>query len=70
MLWSALFFILLFLASLSSTISMSEITIAYMTDEFGFSRRKATAINIAIAMLFGTLCAISSARSRSGPYAG
>ncbi|WP_289871971.1 sodium-dependent transporter [uncultured Duncaniella sp.] len=59
MLWSALFFILLFLASLSSTISMSEITIAYMTDEFGFSRRKATAINIAIAMLFGTLCAIS-----------
>ncbi|WP_348673682.1 sodium-dependent transporter [Duncaniella dubosii] len=59
MLWSALFFILLFLASLSSTISMSEITIAYMTDEFGFSRRKATAINIVIAMLFGTLCAIS-----------
>ena len=59
MLWSALFFILLFLASLSSTISMSEITIAYMTDEFGFSRRKATAINIAIAMLFGTLCALS-----------
>ncbi len=59
MLWSALFFILLFLASLSSTISMSEITIAYMTDEFGFSRRKATAINIVIAMLFGTLCALS-----------
>lgn len=58
-LWSALFFILLFLASLSSTISMSEITIAYMTDEFGFSRRKATAINIVIAMLFGTLCALS-----------
>lgn len=59
MLWSALFFILLFLASLSSTISMSEITIAYMTDEFGFSRRKATAINIVIAILFGTLCALS-----------
>ena len=38
---------------------MSEITIAYMTDEFGFSRRKATAINIVIAMLFGTLCALS-----------
>lgn len=59
MLWSTLFFILLFLASLSSTISMSEITIAYMTDEFGFSRRKATAINIAIAMFLGTLCALS-----------
>ena len=59
MLWSVLFFILLFLASLSSTISMSEITIAYMTDEFGFSRRKATGCNIAVAMVLGTLCALS-----------
>lgn len=59
MLWSVLFFILLFLASLSSTISMSEITIAYMTDEFGFSRRKATGCNIAVAMILGTLCALS-----------
>lgn len=59
MLWSVLFFILLFLASLSSTISMSEITIAYMTDEFGFSRRKATAVNIGLAMVFGSVCALS-----------
>lgn len=59
MLWSVFFFILLFLASLSSTISMSEITIAYMTDEYGFSRRKATACNIAIAMVLGSVCALS-----------
>ncbi len=57
--WSALFFLLLFLASLSSTISMSEISIAYFTDEFGMSRRKATAINILTAMVLGSLCALS-----------
>ena len=59
MLWSTLFFILLFLASLSSTISMSEITIAYMTDEFGYSRRKATICNTAVAMVLGAVCALS-----------
>lgn len=58
-LWSALFFLLLFLASLSSTISMSEICIAYLTDEHGMSRRKATIINIATAMVLGGLCALS-----------
>jgi Na+-dependent transporters of the SNF family len=59
MIWSVLFFILLFLASLSSTISMSEISIAYLTDEFGMSRRKATAVNIGLAMLLGSVCALS-----------
>lgn len=58
-LWSSLFFLLLFVASLSSTISMSEICIAYLTDELGLSRRKATLINIAIAMTLGALCALS-----------
>lgn len=57
--WSALFFFLLFLASLSSTISMSEISIAYLTDEFKLSRRKATALNIVTAMVLGSLCALS-----------
>lgn len=59
MLWSVLFFILLFLASLSSTISMSEICIAYLTDEHGMSRRKATLINIGTATVFGSICALS-----------
>ncbi|MCM1355085.1 MAG: sodium-dependent transporter [Staphylococcus sp.] len=59
MIWSTLFFFLLFLASLSSTISMSEICIAYLTDEFNVSRRKATMCNIGVAILFGTICALS-----------
>ncbi|MDE5857240.1 MAG: sodium-dependent transporter [Muribaculaceae bacterium] len=57
--WSILFFFLLFLASLSSTISMSEISIAYLVDEFDMSRRKATTIIISIAMVLGVLCALS-----------
>lgn len=57
--WSTLFFVLLMLASLSSTISMSEISIAYLTDEFGMGRRKATALNIGVAMVLGSLCALS-----------
>jgi len=59
MIWSTLFFILLFLASLTSTISMSEISIAYFVEEYGMSRKKATGLNIVIAMVFGVLCALS-----------
>lgn len=57
--WSTLFFLLLFVASLTSTISMSEISIAYFTEQKGMSRRSATVLNTAIAMVFGTLCALS-----------
>ncbi len=59
MIWSTFFFILLFLASLTSTISMSEISIAYFVEEFKMSRAKATRLNIVIAMVFGSLCALS-----------
>lgn len=57
--WSALFFLLLTLASLTSTISMSEISIAFMVEELKMSRKAATVINTLIAMIFGTLCALS-----------
>lgn len=58
-LWSTLFFFLLFVASLTSTISMSEISIAYFTEQRGMSRRKATILNTSIAMVLGTFCALS-----------
>ncbi|WP_286079416.1 sodium-dependent transporter [Duncaniella freteri] len=57
--WSTLFFFLLFLASITSTISMAEISIAYFAEEFGMSRRASTALTIGIAMILGTLCALS-----------
>jgi NSS family neurotransmitter:Na+ symporter len=57
--WSTFFFLLLFLASLTSTISMSEICIAFFCDQLGMSRRKATILNLSIALVLGTLCALS-----------
>lgn len=65
MVWSTLFFVLLFLASLTSTISMSEISIAYFCEERKMGRTKATVLNTAIAMVFGSLCSLSF-----GPLAG
>lgn len=59
MIWSPLFFFLLTLASLTSTISMSEIFIAFLIDEKKMKRSTATVLNTAIAMIFGTLCALS-----------
>lgn len=57
--WSSMFFFLLFVASLTSTISMSEICIAFLTEHFGISRRKATLVNTSVAMALGSLCALS-----------
>jgi NSS family neurotransmitter:Na+ symporter len=57
--WAALFFFMLFVASLSSTISMSEISIAYFCDERKMGRKKACTISTSIALVFGVLCALS-----------
>jgi NSS family neurotransmitter:Na+ symporter len=57
--WAMLFFLLLFLASLTSTISMSELCIAFFCEQIGFSRRNATLINTAIVIVLGVLCALS-----------
>ncbi len=57
--WSSLFFFLLFITSITSTISMSEVSIAFFTEEKKMERKKATRLNTAIAMVFGTLCAMS-----------
>lgn len=57
--WSALFFFLLMLASLTSTISMSELCIAFFTEQMGMSRRRASWLNLGLAAVLGTLCALS-----------
>lgn len=59
MLWSSLFFFLLVIASLTSTISMSEVSIAFLTEEKGFSRTKATIFSTIIVMFFSIICALS-----------
>lgn len=57
--WSTLFFLLLFLASLTSTVSMSEIPIAYLCEEKKMSRKKATVIASLIGLVGGLICALS-----------
>ncbi|MEG0253152.1 MAG: sodium-dependent transporter [Muribaculaceae bacterium] len=57
--WSIMFFVLLFFASITSTISMSEISIAFFMEEGKMSRNKATILNTGIAVIFGVLCALS-----------
>lgn len=39
--WSSLFFLLLFVAALTSTISLAEVSIAFLQDRFSMRRRKA-----------------------------
>lgn len=59
MIWSTLFFLLLFLASLTSTVSMSEISITYFCEEKKMKRKGATILSSAIALVGGLLCALS-----------
>ncbi len=57
--WATLFFLLLFLASLTSTVSMSEISIIYFCEEKKMGRTKAVMVSSAIAFVGGMLCALS-----------
>lgn len=57
--WATLFFLLLFIASLTSTVSMSEISITYFCEEKKMSRNKATILSSFIALVGGSLCALS-----------
>lgn len=62
--WAVLFFLLLFFASITSTISLSEIPITFMIDEYKISRGKAivitatlmTIVAVVSALSFSTLC--------------
>ncbi len=59
MVWSILFFTLLVIASLTSTVSISEISISYLHEETGMSRSKATAGSSGIVLVGSLLCALS-----------
>lgn len=59
MIWSTLFFLLLFLASLTSTVSLSEISISYFMEEKRMSRKKAVLYSGLITLGGGILCAMS-----------
>lgn len=63
--WSTIFFMLLLIASLTSTISLSETGIAFCVERWNLSRSKAVAFTMGFVTFFGILCALSF-----GPLAG
>ncbi len=58
-LWSMLFYILLAIASLTSTISMHEVVTAFMHEEMKLSRGKAALIVTIGCIIIGTFCSLS-----------
>ena len=63
--WSTLFFLLLFLASLTSTLSMSEISISFLAEEKKLGRKSSTVVSCGLTLLLSLLCALSM-----GPWHG
>lgn len=57
--WSTLFFLLLSVASLTSIISVSEIVVAFMSDELKISRKVATWLLTIVTIVTSTLCSLS-----------
>lgn len=58
-LWSIMFFVLLFMAALTSTVSIMEVTVAFIRDRFSISRRKACLISLLPLLVFSTICSLS-----------
>ena len=59
LLWGTLFFFLLFLAALTSAISILEVVTAYFIDQKGWSRLKATILFGSTITIVGILCSLS-----------
>ena len=57
--WATLFFVLLFVASLTSTISLFETLVAFLSGRGQMSRFKAVNITMGIVICLATLCSLS-----------
>lgn len=57
--WSTLFFILLAIAALTSTISLMEVVTVYLHEEFNFSRRKSVLIVTIVVLVLGAFSSYS-----------
>ena len=58
-LWSILFFFLLVVAALTSTVSLAEVNIAFLSGAFGWSRRKSCYIVLLPLFLLSAICSLS-----------
>ena len=59
-LWSAIFFLLIALAALTSTITFHEVNTEYIQENHNLSRRMSTIISTAVAMIAAILCLLSN----------
>ena len=57
--FSTLFYFLLFVAALTSAISLHEVATAYVTEEFGMTRKKGATLVTVTILVLGTLCSLS-----------
>lgn len=58
-LWSSLFFLLLAVAAITSTISIAEVSVAFVRDRLNLSRRSACLLVMAPIIVTSTLCSLS-----------
>ena len=54
-----LFFFMLFIAALTSSISQLEVIVSYLKEEFRISRKLAITLSTAVIIVFGILCSLS-----------
>ena len=57
--FSSLFYFLLFVAALTSAISLHEVATAYVTEEFSLTRKRGAVIVTVTILVLGTLCSLS-----------
>ena len=65
-----LFFFLLFAAAITSSVSLTEVVVAYVSEEFRLSRRKASLLTVLAVGVLATLCALSQMRGSPLTVAG
>lgn len=59
MLWSGLFFLLLTVAALTSTVSLFEVAVAFLINYMHMNRKKATRVMLLVVALLSTICSLS-----------
>lgn len=57
--WSVLFFLLLIVAAVTSTISLAEVSVKFVKDHFRISRKKACLVVLLPLFLLSSLCSLS-----------
>lgn len=57
--WSSLFFLLLSVAAFTSTISLAEVSVAFMECRFGMSRKRAVATVVLPLFVLSSICSLS-----------